>query len=181
MTARHDTYRRDGGKLELRWLDQPRGRSPGKPNPRENPFGIVYFSPSCTAVELVRYYTPFQRREWWRWKALWEFQITIGRHRRRHPYPPTIPCLCCGKPLKDWSYGNNQPFDALEFATRGHYPSSIFDGQPGELVINVCDRCLLEGAAAERVLRRTYPKPRSRGERAIFEPWKGPAGERGRQ
>jgi len=32
-----------------------------KPNPRQNPFGIDYFSPSCTAIELVRFYTPFQR------------------------------------------------------------------------------------------------------------------------
>lgn len=53
-----------------------------KPNPRQNPFGIDYFSPSCTPTELIRFYTPFQRREWWRWKALWKFQIRIGHHRR---------------------------------------------------------------------------------------------------
>lgn len=94
---------------------------------------------------------------------------------RREDYPEAIPCLCCGKPLRDWSGDNNQPFDALEFATRGHFPSVIFDGQPGELIVNVCDDCLLAGARAGRVLKRTYPEPQKRGDRAIFEPWKGPS------
>jgi hypothetical protein len=76
------------GKLELRRLDQPRDRPTGKPNPRENPFVIDYFSPSCTPVELVLHYTPFERREWWRWKALWRFQILIG-HRRRNQERPS--------------------------------------------------------------------------------------------
>ncbi|MBX9826542.1 MAG: hypothetical protein K2Y27_16325 [Xanthobacteraceae bacterium] len=53
-----------------------------KPNPRQNPFAIQFFSPSCTVAELVRFYTPLQRREWWRWKALWRFQVRIGHHRR---------------------------------------------------------------------------------------------------
>ena len=78
------SYHRGGlGKLERRWLDQPRDRLPGKPNPRENPFVINSFSPSCTPVELVRFYTPFQRREWWRWKALWIWQSATRRRRRQ--------------------------------------------------------------------------------------------------
>jgi hypothetical protein len=68
--------------------------------------------------------------------------------------PETAPCIACGKALKDWTVGNNQPYDALEFATRGHFPSSIFDGQPGELIVNVCGDCLLAGAKAGRVLHR---------------------------
>jgi hypothetical protein len=66
-----------------RWLDQPRNRPRGKPNPNENPFGIDYFSPSCTPTELVRFYTPYQRREWWRWNALW--MLRARRRKRDQP------------------------------------------------------------------------------------------------
>ncbi len=93
---------------------------------------------------------------------------------RPEDYPETIPCICCGKPLRDWSAGTNQPFEALELATGGHYPSAIYDDGSGELVVNICDPCLLAGAQAGRVLKRAYPEPRKRGDRAIFEPWRGP-------
>lgn len=85
--------------------------------------------------------------------------------------PETIPCICCGKPLKDWSHDNNQPYDSLEFATRGHFPSSLFDGQPGEMIVNICDDCLKAAAKIGRVLHRDYPTPPKRGDRAIFTPW----------
>ena len=80
-------------------------------------------------------------------------------------YPDTIPCICCGRSLKDWSAGNNQPIHGLEFAAAGHYPSSIWDNGSGELIVNICDPCLLEGARAGRVLRGTRPEPRRRGQR----------------
>lgn len=89
-------------------------------------------------------------------------------------YPDTIPCICCGRPLQDWSGGNNQPVHGLEFAAAGHYPSSIWDNGSGELIVNICDPCLLEGARAGRVLRRTHPQPRCRDQRPVFEPWRGP-------
>ena len=74
-------------------------------------------------------------------------------------YPDTVPCFRCSKPLTDWSGGNNQPFDAVEFAAGGHYPSALWDpGDGSELVVNLCDGCLRAGAADGRVLRRTYPK-----------------------
>jgi hypothetical protein len=89
-------------------------------------------------------------------------------------YPDTIPCICCGRSLQDWSAGNNQPIYGLEFAAAGHYPSSIWDNGSGELIVNICDPCLLGGARVGRVLRRTHREPRRRGERPVFEPWRGP-------
>lgn len=89
-------------------------------------------------------------------------------------YPDTIPRICCGSPLQDWSAGNNQPIHGLEFAAAGHYPSSIWDNGSGELIVNICDPCLLAGAQAGRVLKRTHPEPRRRGQRSVFEPWRGP-------
>jgi hypothetical protein len=89
-------------------------------------------------------------------------------------YPDTIPRICCGRSLKDWSAGNNQPIHGLEFAAAGHYPSSIHDNGNGELVVNICDPCLLAGAQAGRVLKRTHPEPRHRGQRPVFEQWRGP-------
>jgi len=91
----------------------------------------------------------------------------------RQDYPEAmIPCFSCGKRLKDWSAGNNQPFNALEFSTYGHFPSSLFDpGDASELVVNLCDDCLRAGAMQRRVLRRTWPTPRQRGDRPTYEPW----------
>ena len=93
---------------------------------------------------------------------------------KRHDYPDTmIPCFRCGKPLKDWSAGNNQPFDALEFSSYGHYPSSLFDpGDASELVVNLCDDCIRAGATQGRVLRRTWPEGRPRGAMPTYKPWK---------
>jgi hypothetical protein len=88
-------------------------------------------------------------------------------------YPDTVPCFSCGKPLKDWSHGNNQPFDAVEFAARGHYPSALWDPSDGsELVVNLCDDCLCAGAASGRVLRRTYPQGRPRGAQPTYAAWR---------
>lgn len=89
-------------------------------------------------------------------------------------YPETTPCICCGRSLQDWSAGNNQPIYGLEFAAAGHYPSSIWDNGSGELIVNICDPCLLGGARAGRVLKRTHPEPRRRGQPPVFEPWSGP-------
>ena len=88
---------------------------------------------------------------------------------RREDYPDAMSgCFHCGKPLKDWSWGTNQPFDAVEFSARGHYPSALFDpGDGSELVVNLCDDCLRAGAAAGRVLRRVRPRPR----RPRYAPW----------
>ena len=97
---------------------------------------------------------------------------------KRKGYPDALmPCFRCGKRLKDWSAGNNQPFDALEFTTRGHYPSSLFDpGDASELVVNLCDDCVRAGAVEGRVFRCIWPSPRQRGDRPIFEKWQ-PKGE----
>jgi hypothetical protein len=89
-------------------------------------------------------------------------------------HPNTIACLCCGKPLKDWSMGNNQPIGGLEFAAAGHYPSSIHDDGSGDLIVNVCDDCLLTAAKDGRVLKRTYPETRRRGDRPTYTAWPGP-------
>ncbi|HZQ14058.1 MAG TPA: hypothetical protein VFB31_14735 [Pseudolabrys sp.] len=78
--------------------------------------------------------------------------------------------------MKDWSWGNNQPFDALVFSSRGHYPSALFDDGSGELIVNICDDCLRAGAAEGRVLKRTWPTLRQRGDQPTFEKWK-PKGE----
>lgn len=93
---------------------------------------------------------------------------------RREQYPEAvIGCFRCGKPLRDWSWGNNQPFDAVEFSSRGHYPSGLFDpGDGSELVVNLCDECLRAGATEGRVLRRVWPTPRQRRDRPTYSPWR---------
>lgn len=70
----------------------------------------------------------------------------------------SLPCIVCRKPLEDAmpdpSHGN-QPYPGLEFLTGGHYGSTIFDMDPGHLVVNICDDCLTAASAEGIVRHRT--------------------------
>lgn len=75
------------------------------------------------------------------------------------PNATSMPCIACRKPLEDAmpdpSQGN-QPYPGLEFTSRGHYGSTIFDMEPGALVVNVCDECVTVASRDGLVRRRTF-------------------------
>ncbi len=53
-------------------------------------------------------------------------------------------CIVCNHPLPNVAEGYNQPQGGTEFATSGHYGSTVTDDVDGtQHVINVCDGCLL--------------------------------------
>lgn len=59
------------------------------------------------------------------------------------------PCLVCGKSLENvftFKDDGNQPSGATEFYTEGHYGSGFWDParRDIELVINICDPCMME-------------------------------------
>lgn len=66
----------------------------------------------------------------------------------------TIPCIVCGRELKNWSYESSDrthmievhPMEGLHFQTRGHYGSTIFDPVMGDerLDVAICDMCIMK-------------------------------------
>lgn len=72
-----------------------------------------------------------------------------------------LPCIKCGKPLKNVDEGSdNQPYGGTEFQTRGHYGSTIFDpmDDPFRLVVNICDTCILRAIDAGVIQSRSLPE-----------------------
>lgn len=72
-----------------------------------------------------------------------------------------LPCIVCEKPLKNISEDqDNQPHCGTEFTTIGHYGSTIHDeiaaaGPPIELVVNLCDTCILRALDAGTIQGRS--------------------------
>ena len=71
----------------------------------------------------------------------------------------SLPCIKCGKQLKDAlsdpSHGN-QPYPGLEFMSQGHYGSTVFDLDPGYLIVNICDECIVSSSEAGLVRFRKF-------------------------
>lgn len=82
-----------------------------------------------------------------------------------------VPCTLCGRELEDESGGNNQPVFGLAFQCWGHWPSAIFDAEPGWLEINICEPCLHTATERKRVLHGDRP---SRRARATYRLWQWP-------
>lgn len=65
-----------------------------------------------------------------------------------------LPCIKCGKPLENVSADEdeNQPSGGTEFTSYGHYGSTIhdelFEEVRMQLVVNVCDTCILRALDA---------------------------------
>jgi hypothetical protein len=64
-----------------------------------------------------------------------------------------LPCIKCNKPLINVDEScSNQPHVGTEFTTLGHYGSTIHDemyeDSPLELVVNICDTCILRAIEA---------------------------------
>ncbi len=65
-----------------------------------------------------------------------------------------LPCVKCNKPLINCDEGSdNQPYAGTEFISYGHYGSTIYDaveidGTSMELVVNLCDTCILRAVEA---------------------------------
>jgi hypothetical protein len=97
------------------------------------------------------------------------------------PPPPrvrektAIPCIVCGRELEDEFAGNNQPVRGLAFQSYGHWPSSVFDGGPGWLEINVCEPCMKSAAERHRILHGERELRRSP---AVYKLWDWPRGAR---
>lgn len=73
--------------------------------------------------------------------------------RKPPPFKKTPPCLVCGARLESVFWGANQPNDGLEFTSKGHYGSTVFDpGDGSYLAVNICDPCLLVARKKRRVL-----------------------------
>ena len=81
------------------------------------------------------------------------------------------PCTLCGGVLEDESGGNNQPVLGLALECRGHWPSTIFDAEPGWLEINICEPCLRTATERKRVLHGDRP---SRRARTTYRLWQWP-------
>lgn len=64
-----------------------------------------------------------------------------------------LPCIVCEQQLEEAPLGGsvNQPWGATAFASRGHWGSTAFDGEPGYLEINVCTPCLATAGERGRV------------------------------
>jgi hypothetical protein len=82
-----------------------------------------------------------------------------------------VPCIICGRPLKDESGGNNQPVEGLAFQCEGHWPSAVFDAEPGWLEINICEPCLHNAVERQRVLHGDRPTLPAR---ATYRFWQWP-------
>jgi hypothetical protein len=82
----------------------------------------------------------------------------------------TPPCIICEKPLSSFDEEGNQPNDGLEFFTRGHYGSTVFDPMDGSgLAINVCDDCLTKAAEKQHVLEYA-PERMTRVDYKVWKP-----------
>jgi hypothetical protein len=67
-----------------------------------------------------------------------------------------IPCFVCDKTLPSFDQHHNHPAQGIEFRTYGHYGSTVFDPMDSsELIVNICDQCLLEGIKHQKVLHHT--------------------------
>jgi hypothetical protein len=82
-----------------------------------------------------------------------------------------VPCIICGRPLQDETGGNNQPVGGLAFQCWGHWPSAVFDAEPGWLEVNICEPCLHTAVKRRRVLHGDRP---SRRARASYRLWQWP-------
>lgn len=90
---------------------------------------------------------------------------------RWRPTDCLVPCMICGKPLQDESAGNNQPIGGLPFQCVGHWPSAIFDAEPGWLEINICESCLHSAVERRRVL---HGERANRPKRTSYRLWHWP-------
>lgn len=91
--------------------------------------------------------------------------------RRRLTSECLAPCLICGQPLQDESGGNNQPVGGVAFQCGGHWPSAVFDAEPGWLEINICEPCLHSAVERRRVLHGDRPTMRAQ---ATYTFWQWP-------
>ena len=58
---------------------------------------------------------------------------------------PTIPCMLCGKDLRNVWDDITQPSGGVQFTSYGNFGSRVFDPMNGEqLVIHFCDDCLID-------------------------------------
>lgn len=71
-----------------------------------------------------------------------------------------VPCIVCGKVLEEAiPDGINQPYKGTSFTTHGHYGSTFFDPMDNScLEINICDDCLEEARANEKIVYYTGNK-----------------------
>lgn len=71
-----------------------------------------------------------------------------------------LPCIICGKSLRNVWDTENQPKDGICVQTTGNYGSTKWDSFNGEfLEFNICDPCLVEAAKQERVWVARAKKP----------------------
>lgn len=88
-----------------------------------------------------------------------EPSCTVSAQGATVPNAESLPCIVCRRALEDAipnpSQGN-QPYPGLEFTTGGHYGSTIFDLEPGVLVVNVCDDCVTSASREGLVRLRTF-------------------------
>lgn len=73
----------------------------------------------------------------------------------------TFPCIICHKVLENVldDLKDNQPYNALEFVTRGHYGSTYFDPMNGDkLIVNICDDCVKKEVDEKRIVLIPYKK-----------------------
>lgn len=73
-----------------------------------------------------------------------------------------LPCIVCEKPLKNIDEDvDNQPWGGTEFTSYGHYGSTIHDSIPWDenhsiqLVVNICDTCILRALDADVIQGRS--------------------------
>lgn len=91
--------------------------------------------------------------------------------------PQSLPCIVCRAALEDAmpnpSHGN-QPYPGLEFETSGYYGSTIFDMQPGSLIVNICDACVTRASADGIVRLRTFFGRPHEAREHPDQPWVSP-------
>ena len=80
-----------------------------------------------------------------------------------------IPCIICGKQLRNFDEDGNQPMTGTSFTSHGHYGSTLFDSMDGTyLEINFCDPCLDAAREKQAVLHcREMRQPKLRS----YAPW----------
>ena len=66
---------------------------------------------------------------------------------------PSLPCVVCGTWLENYRGSTeNHPMRGVEFVTRGHYGSAVFDPPDGSrMIANICDECLKTAKTLKRV------------------------------
>ena len=83
----------------------------------------------------------------------------VGRRLREAKwFAASLPCVVCGRALRNVFEAENQPSGGVAFSSVGHYGSTVFDptwgmmGDRKHIEINICDACFMVACERGQIL-----------------------------